>query len=278
MRKGCRAAPGRTTVDPVPARLLETIDHDLRVDGRQYLVHESGDVLSGTSTVVLVHGIGMTHSSLDAVQRELPPAVRTLNVDLAGFGSTERPRHAMSIVQYASDLAQLLDRLGAWPVVATGHSMGTQIVLELARIRPDDVRAIVMVGPVVDPARHSILRQAGDLARDTLGEPMPVNALVARDYIRGGVRWYLKVLREMMRYPTLDRMRGCRVPAVIVRGEHDPIAREDWCRQLVDADDADARLLVVAGDRHVVPRTSPGRLAAELAMLAGASAGDVGGS
>ena len=277
MRKGCRTAPGPTTVDPVPAQLLETIDHDLRVEGRQYLVHESGNVLSATSTVVLVHGIGMTHSSLDPVQRELPPRVRALNVDLAGFGSTERPKHALSIEQYAADLAELLDRLDAWPVVAAGHSMGTQVVLELARIRPDDVSAIMMVGPVVDPARHSVLRQAGDLARDTLGEPMPVNALVARDYFRGGVRWYLKVLREMMRYPTLDRMRGCRVPAVVVRGDQDPIARDAWCRQLVAADGANARLLVVSGDHHVVPRTSPRRLAAELATLAGVPGGDVGG-
>lgn len=239
-------------------------------------MHESGDALSGT-TVVLVHGIGMTHSSLDAVQRELPPGVRALNVDLAGFGSTERPKRALGIEQYASDLAELLDRLDAWPVVAAGHSMGSQVVLELARIRPGDLGAIMMVGPVVDPARHSVLRQAADLARDTVREPMPVNALVARDYVRGGVRWYLKVLREMMRYPTLDRMRGCRVPAVIVRGDHDPIARDAWCRQLVAAEGANARLLVVPGDRHVVPRTSPRRLAAELARLAGIPDGDVGG-
>ena len=278
MCKGCLRRSGRTTVGPMPTRSLETISHDLRVDGRQYLVHESGGVASGTATVVLVHGIGMTHSSLDPVQRELPPDVRALNVDLAGFGSTERPKRALGIEQYASDLAEILDRLDAWPVVAAGHSMGSQVVLELARIRSEDVSAIMMVGPVVDPARHSVLRQAGDLAWDTVGEPMPVNALVARDYVRGGVRWYLKVLREMMRYPTLERMQGCRVPAVIVRGDHDPIARDAWCRQLVAADGANARLLVVPGDRHVVPRTSPRRLAGELAVLAGATGGDVGGS
>ena len=276
MCKGCRHVQGRTTVGPVPTRSLETIDHDLRVDGRHYLVHESGASSSGTSTVLLVHGIGMTHSSLDPVQRELPVDVRVLNVDLAGFGSTERPRRAVNVEQYASDLAELVDRLGASPVVAAVHSMGTQVVLELARIRPDEVHAIVMVGPVVDPARHSVLRQAADLARDTLGEPIPVNALVVRDYLRGGVRWYLKVLREMMRYPTLERMQGCRVPAVIVRGERDPIAREAWCRRLVAAGTR-SRMLVVPGHHHVVPRTSPRRLAAELASLAGDAGGDVGG-
>lgn len=250
----------------------------MRVGDRQYLVHQSGEAVAGTSNVLLVHGIGMTHSSLDAVQRELPAGLRALNVDLAGFGSTERPQHAVPVEEYASDLAELLDRLDAWPVVAAGHSMGTQVVLELARLRPDQVSSIMMVGPVVDPARHSVVKQGLDLLRDTVGEPMPVNALVARDYLRGGVRWYLKVLREMMRYPTLDRMRGCLVPAIVVRGDRDPIAREEWCRQLVAANGAAARLVAVAGDRHVVPRTSPRRIAEELSAAAGLPLIDVGGS
>jgi len=250
----------------------------MRVADRQYLVHESGESVTDTATVLLVHGIGMTHASLDAVQQELPPGLRALNVDLAGFGSTERPRHAVPVEEYAADLAEILDRLDAWPVVAAGHSMGTQVVLELARLRPDQVSAIMMVGPVVDPARHSVRQQAVDLARDTIGEPMPVNALVARDYLRGGVRWYVKVLREMMRYPTLARMRGCRVPAIVVRGERDPIARAEWCLQLVAANGAASRLVVVPGDHHVVPRTSPRLVAEELASAAGRPVLDVGGS
>lgn len=255
----------------------DALRHELRVNGRQYLVHESGTSGTGTAAVLLVHGIGMTHASLDLVQDALPPTLRTLNVDLAGFGSTERPPRATSIEEYAADLAGLLDRLGAWPLVAAGHSMGTQVVLELARIRPLGVRAIVMVGPVVDDARHTVRQQSASLVRDTLREPAPVNALVVRDYVRGGVRWYLEVLREMMRYPTLDRMAGCTVPAIVVRGESDPIAREAWCRRLVEANGADARLVTIPGDRHVVPRTSPVRLAMELAALAGPGAPDVSG-
>ena len=140
-------------------------ERDVRVGDRQYLVHESGEAVAGTATVLLVHGIGMTHASLDAVQRELPSGLRVLNVDLAGFGSTERPRHAVPVEEYAADLAEIVDRLDAWPVVAAGHSMGTQVVLELARLRPDQVSTIMMVGPVVDVARDTVLQQA----RDTIG-------------------------------------------------------------------------------------------------------------
>ncbi|GGI47007.1 pimeloyl-ACP methyl ester carboxylesterase [Agromyces flavus] len=257
-------------------RTLETSEHDECVAGRQYRVHVSGrSSTDGAATILLVHGIGMTHASLDPVQHRLPAGIRCLNVDLAGFGSTERPRRAVPIEEYAADLAEVVDRLDAWPIVATGHSMGTQVVLELARLRPKGVRTLVMVGPVVDDARRTVPRQAVDLARDTFGEPLPVNALVLRDYVRGGIRWYVAVLREMMRYPTLERMRECPVPAIVVRGRHDPIARADWCVRLVEAAPGEARLLTVQGDHHVVPWTSPEWLAAELATLARGS--DVGG-
>lgn len=265
-RAGTREGP-RSSDPP------ETLHEAYRVNGRQYGMHRSGAAEVAATSILLVHGIGMTHASLATVQGRIPPSVRTWNVDLAGFGDTERPARATSVEEYAADLAALLDRLDAWPVVAAGHSMGTQIVLELARLRPDGVRHVVMVGPVVDVERRSVRQQALDLLRDTLGEPMPVNALVVRDYFRGGVRWYLKVLRA-----TLERMPGCTVPATVVRGERDPIAREAWCRRLVAENGAEARLVSVAGDRHVVPRTSPERLAAELVRLAGGPAPDVGGS
>jgi pimeloyl-ACP methyl ester carboxylesterase len=255
---------------------LETTLHDEHVEGRQYRVHASGTTDAGSATVLLVHGIGMTHASLYPVQQALPPGIRCLNVDLAGFGSTEHPGDAVAIERYAADLAEIMDRLDAWPIVAAGHSMGSQVVLELARLRPEGVRTVVMVGPVVDDARRTVPRQAADLTRDTFGEPLSVNTLVLRDYVRGGIRWYVAVLRQMMRYPTLERMRGCTVPVVVVRGRHDPIARRDWCVRLVGAAPGAASLLTVEGDHHVVPRTSPGCLAAELAALAGGS--DVGGS
>ena len=99
------AAPLASTFDAVHEPGIDITSHEQRVGGRQYLVHESGRPTGGAATVVLVHGIGMTHASRDPVQRRLPPDLRCLNVDLAGFGSTERPRRALSIEQYVADLA-----------------------------------------------------------------------------------------------------------------------------------------------------------------------------
>ena len=244
-----------------------TVARDVEVRGRHYRFHESGTAAPGTCTILLVHGIGMTHRSFARVQLALPPERRVLSVELAGFGSTERPRHQLSIEDYAADLSEAMTRLGAWPAVVVGHSMGTQFAVELARIEPRRVQGIVLVGPVVDPKRGTPLRQEIDLARDTVGEPLATNALVLRDYIRAGPRWYFTEFPVMMGYPMLERIAECSAPALIVRGELEPIARADWCRRLVDASGGPARLLSLPGQHHVVPRTAPGVLVEELVRL-----------
>lgn len=246
----------------------EPRSRELAVRGRTYRVHASGPAEAVGATVVLVHGIGMTHRSFAPVQSALPATRRVLNFDLAGFGPNPAPRHGVSVEEYAADLSDLITRLGGWPAVVAGHSMGTQAAVELARLRPRDVLGIALMGPVVDPSRGTVRKQAADLTRDSLHEPPSVNALVLRDYVRGGIRWYLKELRAMMAYPTLERIADCSAEVLVIRGARDPIARADWCRRLIAASGGPADLVEIPGKHHVVPRTATGIVAAELVRLA----------
>ena len=241
---------------------------EVDLGAHRYRVHETGIGRAGEVTTVLLHGIVMTHRSLAKVQEAMPATRRVLNVDLAGFGPNPPPRHGLSVEEYGQDLAQVLARRGAWPAIVAGHSMGTQFAVELARIRPEEVLGIALIGPVVDPARGTVRQQALDLARDTLHEPPSVNALVLRDYFRGGIRWYLKELGAMMSYPTLDRIAECTADTVVIRGERDPIARDAWCERLVAASGGAAEVVNVPGTHHVVPRTAPDAVARELVRLA----------
>jgi pimeloyl-ACP methyl ester carboxylesterase len=241
---------------------------EVAVGEHRYRVHETGVGGADEVTTVLVHGIGMTHRSLAKVQEAMPSARRVLNVDLAGFGPNPAPRHGLSVEEYGRDLAEVLAQCGAWPATVAGHSMGTQFAVELARIRPQHVLGIALIGPVVDPTRGTVRQQALDLARDTLHEPPSVNALVLRDYFRGGIRWYLKELGAMMQYPTLERTAQCAADAVVIRGERDPIARATWCRRLVTTSGGAAQLVEIPGKHHVVPRTAPDAVARELVRLA----------
>lgn len=218
-------------------------------------------------TFVLIHGIGMSHHTFSTLAVALRAHGRVVAVDLAGFGANRSPRRRVGIADHARLVERVLAQRGVARAVVVGHSMGSQIVVELAARAPELVEGAVLIGPVVDPQRPGAVRQGLALARDCLGEPLGVDALLFVDYVRGGLAWYLRQLPEMLHYPIQRRLAAVSVPVLVVRGEDDPIATRDWCERLL-AHAVDGRLLEFAGSRHVVPRTQPEELALALAAFA----------
>lgn len=127
----------------------------------------------------------------------------------------------------------------------------------------------MLIGPVVDPDRPGAVRQGLALLRDCLGEPAGVDALLLADYLRGGVRWYLRQLPEMLRHPVLKHVAELEVPVLVVRGRDDPIATRGWCERLT-AQAREGGWVEFAQSRHVVPRTEPEALAREILRFAAA--------
>ena len=157
--------------------------------------------------VVLIHGIGVSHRYLRRLHGRLAETGDTYSIDLPGFGATPRPGHALSVADHATYILGALEQLGVLEFVLVGHSMGSQFAVEAALQQPDRISQLVLMGPVVDSKRRSVLQQALALGRDSLFFESPSsNALVFTDYLRCGPSWYLKTLRVMMDYPTEERI------------------------------------------------------------------------
>lgn len=80
-----------------------------------------------------------------------------------------------SIVRHAADLALMLDRLRAGPAHVIGHSRGARVALELALMRPELVRRLVLADPP--------LRLADQAADPATAAPHLAQAL---SYVRAG--------------------------------------------------------------------------------------------
>lgn len=217
---------------------------------------------------VLLHGIGASHRYYRRLQNVLANHGDVHAVDLPGFGATATPEQQMPVPGYADIIAGVLDTMGTGPVVAVGHSMGTQFVTELVLQRPDLVSHVVLLGPVVNPERRTVFKQAMALGLNSLRESPQGNAIVFSDYIRSGLRWYLTELRVMMSYPLEDRLSHVTRPVLIIRGSRDPIAPRPWCQQLASLP-ADGRFLEIAGQPHMVQHGAPDRTAAGILALTG---------
>jgi pimeloyl-ACP methyl ester carboxylesterase len=245
---------------------------ELSVDGLPFRVWQSPHKGRMSRPVfVIVHGIGSSHRYGVRLQNELAAHGEALSLDLPGFGGLARPGHPLSIEEYATLLGRLFDALHLPEAVLVGHSMGAQIVTELAVQRPELATHLVLIGPVVNPGRGSGVQQALDLARDSVFEPVLVKRTGSRDAMRAGLRWFLTELRPMLAYPLRARLGRVGVPVLVVRGADDPIARLAWCNDLAGSVPG-ARLLNVQGHRHVVHLTAPRNVAAGILRLVRAAA------
>lgn len=215
-------------------------------------------------TYVLLHGIGVSHRYFARLHRELSLAADVYSFDLPGFGDAPRPRRQVPVGEYAAFVRAALAAAGVTSCVVIGHSMGTQHAVELALQEPELVDAMVLMGPVVDPRRRSVARQALALTLDAMFRESPTsNAIVFSDYFRAGLRWYLTELPVMMDYPIEARVRGVGQPVLVMRGSKDPVAGRGWCQRLA-ALAPQGSLTEIPGQGHVFQHTAPGPAAAAI--------------
>ena len=198
----------------------------------------------------LVHGLGVGQAYFE-------PLARTLGRDLIRPVLWE-PR---PIVELATQLEGLLPE----PAVVIANSMGCQIAAEMARRRPELVEALVFVGPTVDPSARNAVRQAVRLALDAWFEPPRLTGVVLRDYVRCGPRRLFRQARFALADAIEERLPEIEVPALVIRGAHDPLCPSAWGQQAAAL--LRTRLVTIAGAGHAAHYSHPKEVAAEVNRL-----------
>ena len=201
----------------------------------------------GERVYVLIHGIGMGRSVFADLERHLGDG-EVVAFDLPGYGEAPEPRRVLTIERTADLVAAYLRARVRTPAVVIGHSMGAQVALEVAVRHPALAERIVLIGPTVDPTARTAPRQLWRLLRDIAVESPVVIARGAREYLRAGPRLRAK-FRAVLRHRPEDVLPRVRMPALVLRGEDDIVAPQQWCRRIADTL-PEGRLAEVAGHGH----------------------------
>ena len=112
--------------------------------------------------------------------------MKTIALDLPGYGEAPEPARVLTVERTADLVAAYLRSRRIGPAVIVGHSMGTQIALEVAVRHPDLVDRIVLIAPTVNPRERTAAQQILRLAQDLLVESPRVMFVGAREYLRAG--------------------------------------------------------------------------------------------
>ena len=121
----------------------------LPVCGLQYHLTQWGEPAAGQPLLVMVHGfmdVGASFQFVVDAMAEGPLAKRCIVApDWRGFGRTESPpTDSYWFADYLGDLDALIDALSPdAPVDLAGHSMGGNVVMTYAGVRPHRVRRLI---------------------------------------------------------------------------------------------------------------------------------------
>ena len=225
--------------------------------------------------VVLLHEMGGTLESWDAVVPGLAEHYRVVRFDQRGAGLTEKVRKQFTNDQAVDDLEAVLRNLDLKPPYrfVCVAAASTQVLRFLER-HPDQVASIVLCNPApgVDPSRAGALNERADLAEregmagvmgitldksypPTLGEPAAYEAYrgryLANDPVGFGLAHRMLAMTNM-----LHMLPKVSVPAMVVAGKHDtvrpPAGTEELARKIPGA-----RFELIEEAGHFLPTTGP---------------------
>lgn len=210
-------------------------------------------------TVVMVHGVGVSHRYLMPTAELLAAFCRVWVPDLPGFGLSSKPNHILTLQELCDELAEWMRAVNIRSASLLGQSFGCQIVADFAvRYRPL-IDSAVLQGPTVDPAARTARQQLWRWFVNGRHEAPAQALVILRDYRDCGLR---RVFRTF-RYALDDHIEGTlphvQVPTLVVRGSRDAIVSQRWAEEVTRLL-PDGRLVIIPDGAHTLTYQKPAEL------------------
>jgi pimeloyl-ACP methyl ester carboxylesterase len=146
-----------TTSRPVqhwPGRMVDLGDGEqVYLAGPPWADGDGAD--DGREVVLCVHGMSGAATNWTDLMAELAPDYDCAALDLPGSGVSPPPasRSGYSIRALSRVVSRLIETLGRGPVHLVGNSMGGAVAIRVAASRPDLVRTLTLISPVLPDRR-----------------------------------------------------------------------------------------------------------------------------
>ncbi|GAC1570958.1 MAG: alpha/beta hydrolase [Candidatus Elarobacter sp.] len=230
---------------------------------------------TGPRSLLFAHGwISARRMWYDVAALLDPDRFTAYLMDFRGAGLSDRPSDGHDLDGYASDMHAVLRAIG--PAVVVAHSMGGKVAQYVATERPADLERLVLIAPgsaraYAANSRHRAMAEAAfgsrrrierfqraAMTRDVTPEVMErivSDALIAQREAWFG--WYDRGRAADFS----DRLDRITVPAVVVAGEHDPLAPPRRVKRDVADRIAGAVFVNLRNAGHNLPVETPGEIA-----------------
>ena len=202
---------------------------------------------SGTP-LVLIHGYPLDLSIWDNVVPLLENDFDVIVPDLRGFGESSTVDTPYSMLDFANDIAGLLDFLGVEKAAFAGHSMGGYVALAFAKEYPERVSRLALVSsqaaadaPERKAGRYKTARDVAEKGVDVVADAMSsklsanekvqefVNLLI-KAQSQPGVIGALKAMAERENFMSI--LPEFEFPIVLIHGDADALISIDRAKEI----------------------------------------------
>lgn len=210
--------------------------------------------------VVLVHGLALSGRYMLPTAEQLVGRAMVRVPDLPGFGDSGKPDRVLDVPELADALAAWLRRVVARPATLLGNSFGCQIIVDLAARHPELVHAAVLQGPTTPPGERTWLQQFIRWRQNAKFNPPELGDIAWAAYEKCGIPRALITFHYSLVDPVEDKLPSVRAPTLVIRGEKDPICRQEWAEKVTRLLPR-GELTVIPDVAHTLCYTSPVPLA-----------------
>ncbi len=171
---------------------------------------------------------------------------RVINVDIRGYGYSDKPASATSIVEMAEDVVGVLRHEGAKEAIVAGISVGGVMALQLGLDHPDIFRSLILVGCSSGPGGRYQERVDGYTEGIENYHIQHLRALVSKDFSDSRLGGYLlknftewdrrlsakaiiEIFKALQNRDVTNRLGELKMPVLVINGEFDnslPRSRE----------------------------------------------------
>jgi pimeloyl-ACP methyl ester carboxylesterase len=218
------------------------------------------DTYSASTTLVHIHGFGISGRYLLPTADLLAGDYRTIVPNLPGYGRSVHPEKVLSIPQLATSLIELLDTLSIEQATLVGNSMGCIISIEVARLVPERIERLILISPAGGRNNRPIFKGVAQLALDGLRESPRMFTIAVPDYLRFGLINAGRLFWQMIHYPTVERFSHTGTKTLAVLGERDPLVNEQRIVAGTEHNDH-IQIVRISGAAHAINYSHPEQLA-----------------
>ena len=209
----------------------------------QIHVRVAGPEGDAVPTVFLLHQMVWSSVQFANVQPALAElGVRSIAVDLPGYGMSDGPDFVPSATQYAETLLPVMDAFGIERAILHGNHTGASIVLALATAFPERTDRLIVLGPPIfdEDLRQDLLTQTPfdqtprpdgrhisgrwDLAKDSFGANTSLESqqqAILQFFIAGPNEWYAH--DAVFRYDPIPAIRALNSHALVISNPGDSL-------------------------------------------------------